>query len=181
MTGICIICEREHSDTTIEHIIPRSLGNIHYILPKGKVCSQCNHRFSKYENRVLSSTKFLQERSRLGLLHKSNQQDGKPLAEHALVGFLLKMGYEGIYKSRPKLLKQFNLDPVREYLVAGGTLPFARDLEMGEITILQSIPRWLQAFRLRNGRMKLQYIVASNDQLFVQFQLGRLVIKTRMV
>jgi len=181
MTSSCIICLRSHSDTTLEHIIPRSLGNIHYILPKGKVCSPCNHRFSKYENKVLSSVTFMKERGRLGILHPTNKQKGQVLKPAARNGFLLKMGYEGIYKSRPKLLDRYDLEPVRDYLVTGKILPFLDDHELGKVVEQKSIPRWFQAQRLKSGKMKLEYLITKEQKFFVQFQLGRLVCRARMV
>lgn len=180
MNSICIFCQRDHTDTTIEHIIPRSLGNIHYILPKGKVCSKCNHRFSKYENQVLSSPAFMEERRRLKILNASNQQIGPPMKLASKNNFLLKMAYEAIYKSRPKLLDQYDLEPVREHLVSGKVLSFLDDQKLGPIQTQKSIPKWLQAFRLKNGKMKLEYLETVDQRLFVQFQLGRLTMRTRL-
>lgn len=122
----------------------------------------------------------MQERSRLGILHKSNHQKGSTLSAQAKTGFLLKMGYEGMYKSRSSLMNKYDFEPVRKHLVSGYSLPFEQNQAMGEMKKQQSIPRWLQAFRLKNGRMKLEYIETVNEQLYVQFQLGRLVIKSRI-
>ncbi|GFO78581.1 HNH endonuclease [Lactococcus lactis] len=43
----CIFCKKENTHTkSVEHIIPESLGNYTFILPKGMVCDKCNHYFS---------------------------------------------------------------------------------------------------------------------------------------
>ena len=49
---------------TIEHIIPESLGNKAYVLPRGIVCDKCNQYFSKLENyfchhHISAATKLL--------------------------------------------------------------------------------------------------------------------------
>lgn len=43
----CIFCKQNSSETkSIEHIIPESLGNKSFVLPKGYVCDKCNNYFS---------------------------------------------------------------------------------------------------------------------------------------
>lgn len=43
----CIFCSKISGDSkTVEHIIPESLGNTEYILPKGVVCDKCNNYFA---------------------------------------------------------------------------------------------------------------------------------------
>lgn len=44
----CLFCKKDSSETkSIEHIIPESLGNKSFVLPKGYVCDKCNNYFSR--------------------------------------------------------------------------------------------------------------------------------------
>ena len=129
----CIFCQNIHDDETVEHIIPRSLGNIHYILPKGDVCGRCNNRFAKYEHRVLNSDVFLNERKRLNLLRPNNQVIPHKLEAEALHPFLLKMGYEAIYRSRKKIWKSFDFEVVRQMLVHGKISPLLHDTDLSNV------------------------------------------------
>ena len=54
----CIYCLTENgSFTSEEHIIPESLGNDKYILPKGYVCDTCNNNvLSHLDNQLIQST-----------------------------------------------------------------------------------------------------------------------------
>ncbi len=180
MTGICIICEREHSDTTIEHIIPRSLGNIHYILPKGKVCSQCNHRFSKYENRVLSSKTFLRERSKLKLIKPTTQILSYKASRFDYQFFVSKIAYEAIYKSQSDLMENFDLSLIKKFILEGKVPEFFEDKNLREIAKIKSIPRWLNAFRLKNSKIWLYYIITNDRRLFVRFQFSNLQLMYRI-
>ncbi|MTI24549.1 HNH endonuclease [Fulvivirga kasyanovii] len=45
----CLFCPDGKSFTAVEHIVPESMGNSHYILEKGVVCDACNNNFSKFE------------------------------------------------------------------------------------------------------------------------------------
>ncbi|MYB59056.1 MAG: HNH endonuclease [Gemmatimonadetes bacterium] len=53
----CIYCLTENgSFTSEEHIIPESLGNDEYILPKGYVCDTCNNKvLSHLDNQLIQS------------------------------------------------------------------------------------------------------------------------------
>ncbi|RZK66334.1 MAG: HNH endonuclease, partial [Pedobacter sp.] len=50
----CIFCDKLVVENSIEHIIPESLGNKHYILQIGSICRVCNNLFSKFEAKALS-------------------------------------------------------------------------------------------------------------------------------
>lgn len=56
----CLFCKQDSSDSkSVEHVIPESLGNKTYILPKGVVCDKCNNYFSrKIEDPFLNSTEI---------------------------------------------------------------------------------------------------------------------------
>jgi hypothetical protein len=44
----CIFCKTISDDSTsVEHIIPESLGNTEHVLPKGWVCDTCNNYFAR--------------------------------------------------------------------------------------------------------------------------------------
>src|SRR5258708_8293881 len=44
----CIFCKTDSSSSiSIEHIIPQSLGNTEYVLPRGWVCDRRNNYFSR--------------------------------------------------------------------------------------------------------------------------------------
>ncbi len=57
---LCIFCQRDSAgSTSVEHIIPESLGNEDHVLPPGVVCDDCNHYFgSKVEGPLLGSDYF---------------------------------------------------------------------------------------------------------------------------
>lgn len=43
----CIFCKKDSAETkSIEHIIPESLGNKSFVLPRGYVCDKCNNYFA---------------------------------------------------------------------------------------------------------------------------------------
>ena len=62
----CIFCKSDSSaSTSIEHIIPESLGNTEHILPPGVVCDACNNYFArKIEGPLLESNYFVHARFR---------------------------------------------------------------------------------------------------------------------
>ncbi|GAA3934439.1 HNH endonuclease [Chitinophaga oryziterrae] len=71
----CIFCKKNSDNSTsVEHIIPESLGNKKHILPKGIVCDQCNSYFAiKIENQLLSQEYFKFIRSAQGVLSKKRR------------------------------------------------------------------------------------------------------------
>lgn len=43
----CLFCKRDSSTSrSVEHVIPESLGNKEYVLPRGMVCDKCNQYFA---------------------------------------------------------------------------------------------------------------------------------------
>lgn len=112
----CIICQQEHRSETVEHIVPRSLGNIHYVLRKGLVCSNCNNRFARFEHEVVTSEPFMRRRLKLGVI-KEVPIEAKKLTHKSLQLFLLKVFYESVHKSKPHLLKSHDIDHVRNSLL----------------------------------------------------------------
>lgn len=54
----CIFCDVKILKSSIEHIVPESLGNIWYILPSGFVCNKCNGDFSEFEGKAIQKTQL---------------------------------------------------------------------------------------------------------------------------
>lgn len=69
----CIFCNGSGSFSSVEHIIPESLGNDLVILSKGWVCDTCNNAISSFESRVLSKSILGVERCRLGVITKKRK------------------------------------------------------------------------------------------------------------
>ncbi|MBT8219497.1 MAG: HNH endonuclease [Bacteroidia bacterium] len=178
---VCIICNQTHYEETIEHIIPRTLGNIHYILPRGLVCRKCNNRFARYENRVLSSSIFVQERLRLGLVQPNHSIQKLDLEEKNLYPFLTKMGFESIYKSKKALLSKYDWQPVLSMLVQGKRNPVLDDKNDTPIRTIKSIPGWIHNFRLGRNHLQLHYAETKDNRLFFHFQFGVIKAKIRLI
>jgi hypothetical protein len=70
----CIFCASNESFSSVEHIIPESLGNNILVLKKGWICDKCNNVCSAFESVVLNNSIFGAERARLGVITKQ----GKP-------------------------------------------------------------------------------------------------------
>jgi hypothetical protein len=56
----CIFCKGQSDNaTSIEHVIPHSLGNTQYVLPRGLVCDRCNNYIArKIEQPLLAHESF---------------------------------------------------------------------------------------------------------------------------
>lgn len=65
--GKCIFCDKPVTQSSIEHIVPESLGNKDYVLPVGTICKKCNNDFSRFEEKALSRTMLGFERARMGI------------------------------------------------------------------------------------------------------------------
>jgi hypothetical protein len=83
---ICIFCDTENSATSIEHIVSESLGNKDYIIEKGKVCDECNGKFSKFENTALSNSIFVMERARFAIETKKGKSAKGKIGELEILG-----------------------------------------------------------------------------------------------
>lgn len=71
----CIFCHKDAStSTSVEHIIPESLGNKHIYLPKRYVCDACNHYFAiKIEKELLNQPYYISPRCRNEIRSKRNR------------------------------------------------------------------------------------------------------------
>lgn len=148
----CIICLREHRTETVEHIVPRSLGNIHYVLGKGMVCSNCNNRFARFEHEVVSSAPFMQRRLQLGVVN-GIPPNTKKLALKPLQLFLLKICYESIHKSRPKLIQTHDLDHLRQALLRAH-MEQTYTIDQRYIPT-QRLPNFIEHWRLKGAGIQL--------------------------
>lgn len=98
----CIICGEDPTDGPVEHIIPESMGNVHYVLEEGILCKNCNNKFSKFEGKAQSETVLGMERARLGVSTKRGRGakakiDGKE--------------FEGIPNSKEQIINVKGLKP----------------------------------------------------------------------
>jgi hypothetical protein len=178
-TDSCIFCQSSSNMETVEHIVPRSLGNLHYILPKGTVCHNCNNKFAWFENRVLSSTTFLSERRRFNLLRKRNQNQGNPLEDQDLKKFLLKMAFESLFKSKRRIWAQHDFTELLDFLIQGKESAIFTAPESVKALAFKPIPGWIERFRLRNNRIHLDY-AEDGTRLYFQFQFGQLRSRLRI-
>ena len=76
----CIFCKIDSSGSkSKEHIIPESLGNKSYTLPKGAVCDKCNNYFArKIEKKVLELPYYKSLRGRNEIETKKGKIPGIP-------------------------------------------------------------------------------------------------------
>lgn len=176
----CIFCKQSDRLESVEHIVPRTLGNLHYVLPKGIVCMHCNNRFGQIENRVVSSHSFIKERERLGLLRPTYNLKGQPLRKEDLQRFLLKMAYESIYKSRRRMWKTLNFTQLLDCLVLGKYSALFEPKKEKHLVQFRSIPKWVERFRLQNNHLKLELGQMSEASYF-RFQFGSLRSTVRIV
>ena len=163
----CLICKSENNPPTVEHIIPRSLGNIHYILKKGEVCEQCNRRFAKYEYNVLNSQPWLGERKKYGLVRQDVIETSQEEPENDLRRFLCKVFIESVYHSRPNEFDSLGLELVRRELLGTSQHTFTT-FKNKALSQSLPIPGWIDRFRLRRNHIELHYY--QKDQM-VYFQL----------
>ncbi len=70
----CIICDADLINSSIEHIVPESLGNVSYVLAANIICNICNHNFSKWEEKALTKSYLAFIRIKNGIKTKK----GKP-------------------------------------------------------------------------------------------------------
>jgi hypothetical protein len=128
----CIFCKTDSSQSTsVEHIIPESLGNTKHTLPKGVVCDKCNNYFSrKIENKVLSSRilqdirSLMQIPSKKGKIpHLSNEITISFPDYRIMARFLGKIGLEvltqrvlDIYLWENEIIDKPELDELRYFV-----------------------------------------------------------------
>ncbi|BFU78072.1 hypothetical protein ALC152_12870 [Arcobacter sp. 15-2] len=71
----CILCDSsDECFTTIEHIVPHSLGNNFLTLDKGWVCDKCNNICSGFESRALNNSSLGFQKVLMGHKTKKGKQ-----------------------------------------------------------------------------------------------------------
>lgn len=105
---VCIFCNDETESVSIEHIVPESFGNKHYVMKKGQVCDVCNSRFSKFEAKALSNSVFVIERARFGVVTKKGKN---------VKGKIEELDIEGHpeFKEKHITVKGLNPDNFKEF------------------------------------------------------------------
>lgn len=69
----CIFCQGAGTFTSVEHIVPHSLGNDILALDIGWVCDSCNNVCSRFESKALLNSVLGLERCRLGVITKKQK------------------------------------------------------------------------------------------------------------
>jgi hypothetical protein len=70
---ICIFCGGQGQFSSVEHIVPHSLGNDLLVLGPGWVCQTCNNICSGFESQVINNSILGVERCRLGVITKKHK------------------------------------------------------------------------------------------------------------
>jgi len=69
----CIFCQGTGPFSSVEHIVPHSLGNDLLVLATGWVCDGCNSTCSGFESKALNNSILGVERCRLGVVTKKQR------------------------------------------------------------------------------------------------------------
>ena len=168
----CIVCLRDDQIPSVEHIVPRALGNIHYVLPKGVVCQRCNNRFSRSEHLVMNSGPWLAERKKYGLISDKSTTTPHELQKHHLIRMLIIIYFEAMYHSRRSEWDKMDHESLRRYLDEGREL----DVEIYQdkaIVDAKPIPRWWNRWRLKNNHLSLRFRIDTSVYWF-GFSFGSL-------
>ncbi|WP_114793119.1 HNH endonuclease [Niabella yanshanensis] len=113
----CIFCKGPSDDSvSVEHIIPKSLGNTQFILEKGWVCDKCNNYFAiKIEQPLLQMPFFMQYRHDLNVKSKKGKIPSKK-------GFLLDENIsEAVLHKDKNKQERLEIEPsvINEILTSG--------------------------------------------------------------
>lgn len=128
----CIFCKCDSSSSSsVEHILPESIGNKNDVLPQGIVCDKCNNYFSrKIEKQVLNSGVIKTVRSRLQIESKKGRippipsNESKKLPDYqTMARFLGKVGLEALAKRlrtidgwENSVIDEEEFDPLRDFV-----------------------------------------------------------------
>ncbi len=212
----CIICNSNKNLETIEHIVPESLGNKNYTLPRESICKECNNRFSRFEKEAISNSIIGYEKTRFAFKSKKGKIPRSKVGDIEFVGdeqgrkdlikliglkpediksfdpktgimqvvvpgfekndvpiskFLLKMGYEALYKSERQLFNIYDFSELLDYLnnVTNDDWPFF--VIQNENKPFKSIPRFNDKYQLNKINCKLLYHIEGDTFLF-RFEYG---------
>ncbi len=161
----CIVCHRDDSAESIEHIISKALGNEFYVLPRGTICRNCNNKIARLESAVLTHPEWLSLRmsksSDKGFIHEHYQK--------ILALFIAKMGFEGLYRSHHKLWSSYDWSWLTALLLKPD---FSIDFVPLRLKTIhkaewKSIPRYWQRWLLHRHRLALLFKADKNDLYFL--------------
>jgi hypothetical protein len=212
----CIFYNNNENLDTIEHIVPESLGNTNYTLPKESICKECNNRFSKFEKEAISNSIIGFEKTRFAYKSKKGKIPSSKVEDIEFIGdeqgrkdiitikgvksediksfdpktrimevvvpgfekndvqigkFLLKIGYEAIYKSERQLFEIYNFSELLDYLnnKTNDDWPFL--VIQNDDKPYTSIPRFHDKYLLNKINCKLLYNIHEGTFLF-RFEYG---------
>jgi len=131
----CIFCKADSGgSTSVEHIIPESLGNEAHTLPPGVVCDRCNNYFGlKIEKPLLDSGTFrflrgaMRIPSKKGRVPRVPNPDDRRLPEYRLTArFIGKVGLEALARTflrvdgwNDEIVDKEELDALRAFVRFG--------------------------------------------------------------
>jgi hypothetical protein len=136
----CIFCKsRSKTSRSREHIVPESLGNKDYVLPRGWVCDKCNNYLArKVEAPFLDSVYGRNSRFEMQVENKkgvipttlrtsiSGGMSKSPCLGYTTSRFIAKIGYEilayttlNVPGSNDEIVLNAGLDEIRNYVREG--------------------------------------------------------------
>lgn len=85
-SAVCVFClGRQEGFTSVEHVIPESLGNQELVLPRGVVCDTCNTtRLSYLDGRLCSFAPYSMLRTVQGVKNKRGKHPAFKFAEGSI-------------------------------------------------------------------------------------------------
>lgn len=224
----CIFCGPAGTKfSSVEHIVPESLGNKSYILPKGVVCDECNNKFSYFEGVAQMQTILGYERARLAVKTKKKQpskgQTGKigftgsssftkqivqpngferkDLIDYDLstgIGkirvdtftetsavdtskFLLKIGFESLYKSKPEIFNKYDFTDLKAYVSNETKDDWPFIMPNKSLQTFQNIPARFHKYSLKKIPCELSIKEIDEKNLIFKFQYGGITMKINLL
>ncbi|RYE21793.1 MAG: HNH endonuclease [Sphingobacteriaceae bacterium] len=118
----CLFCKRDSSTSrSVEHIIPESLGNKEYILPKEMVCDKCNQYFAiKIEKPLLEQPYFKHLRYRSKIENKKRNVPTLDVMAIGLRPMKVELSFDkkdGFSITIPDDVKDFFSSPIRKIII----------------------------------------------------------------
>ena len=116
----CIFCKSSSANaTSVEHVVPQSLGNTRYVLPRGLVCDRCNNYIArKIEQPLLAHESFRNLRAWYRIPNKRGRHPSLyGVIPGAEVGVNLRIGTDG---PQVALERGYDAAAVEEYVRRAG-------------------------------------------------------------
>lgn len=211
----CIFCKSEDTLPSLEHIVPESMGNKNYVLPKGHICKSCNNLFSKFEKEVLSSTIIGFERARFATSTKKGKSSFSKVGSVKMEGtekeniitisgvnkedirtvdtntktfqifvpgfqgnemptakFLLKVGYQSMYKSKRRIFQKYNYSDLIDYMMNRSNIDWPFVTIQKEINKFYSVPSFTDKYQLNKCHCSLLFNQLNDQTLLFRFVYG---------